>query len=301
MERKLVVVCGAAGNQGGAVVQSMLKTNRWNVVGLTRDPEGTKAKSLRDKGIILKKADLRDKGSLISAFEGAHSVYGVTQPFSADYKKSDPKGEVDQGRNIVDACVQTGVSHLVLSTVFGRTTQSTGVYHLDSKSQIVEYLKKTKVPYTILKPASFMDNVGTSFFPVKKGYVRGFTDKDVKIPYVATKDIGEFAALFFEQPSLYHKTEMNLMADLVSGEDLAKILSKIRNGEPFKYKAIPRLIMRFFAKEFYEMRVSFEKVGRPPYPEEYADALRTCKEIRPEMLTMEEYLLSRGFGKKQLS
>jgi uncharacterized protein YbjT (DUF2867 family) len=300
MEKKVVVVCGAAGNQGGAVVESLWHNSRWVVVGLTRDPEGTKAKSLRDKGIILKKADLRDKTSLIRAFEGAHSVFGVTQPFSADYKKSDPKGEVEQGRNIVDSCVQTGVGHLVLSTVFGGNTQSTGVSHLDSKTQIVDYLKKSGVPYTILKPASFMDNIGTSFFPAKKGYVRGFTDKDVKIPYIATKDIGEFAALFFEQPSLYLQKEMNLMADLVSGDDLANILSKIRNGEPFKYKAIPRLIMRLFAKEFYEMRVSFEKVGRPPYPEEYADALRTCKELRPEMLTMEQYLLSRGYDKKQL-
>jgi uncharacterized protein YbjT (DUF2867 family) len=300
MEKKTIVVCGGTGNQGGAVVDALLKKQNWHLVALSRNPEGAKAQALKEKGVTLKNADLRDKASLISAFKGAYGVYGVTQPFSSDYKKSDPKGEIEQGRNIVDSCVEAGIGHLVLSTVFGRDTPSAAVSHVDSKTTIVEYLKKTKVPYTILRPASFMDNIGTSFFPVKKGTVRGYTDKDVKIPYIAAKDIGEFAALVFEQPDLYRLKEMNLAGDLVSGEELARMLSKIRNGEPFKYTAIPRLVMWLFAREFYQMRIVFEKAGRPPYPVEYADALRTSKQLCPDILTMEQYLLSRGFDVKQL-
>lgn len=300
MENKTIVVCGATGNQGGALIESLLRKQVWNIVALSRDPEGTKAKGLKDKVVRLLKADLRDKASLINAFKGAQFVFGVTQPFSSDYRKSDPKGEIEQGRNIVESCIESGVEHLVQSTVFGRDTQTTGVAHVDSKSIIVDLLRKTRLSYTILRPASFMDNIGKSFFPVKKGTVRGYTDKDVKIPYIAAKDIGEFAALVFENPDLYRQKEMNLMADLVSGEELAGTLSKIRHGEPFKYKAIPRLPMRLFAKEFYEMRIAFEKAGRPPYPDEYINALRTCKELRPEILTMEQYLLSQGFDVKQL-
>jgi uncharacterized protein YbjT (DUF2867 family) len=300
MDKKTIVVCGATGNIGTAVVESLLKKQLWNVIALSRNPDGIKAKALNAKGIKVIKADLQDKASLVSAFQGAHYVFGITQPFSSDYKKSDPKGEVEQGYNIVDGCTENAIEHLVLSTVFGRNTQTYGVSHLDSKSKIVDYLKKTNLQYTILKPASFMDNIGTSFFPVKKGFVRGFTDKDVKIPYIATRDIGEFAALVFEQPGLYRMKEMNLMADLVSGEELANTLSRIRNGDPFKYKTIPRLLMRLFAKEFYEMRVSFEKSGRPPYPDEYNSALRICKEMRPEIINLEQYLISQGYNSKLL-
>jgi hypothetical protein len=141
-----------------------------------------------------------------------------------------------------------------------------------------------------------MDNIGTSFFPVRKGYVRGFTDKDVRIPYIATKDIGEFAALVFEQPSVYLHKEIDLVADLVSGEELAKTLSRIRGGEPFRYAAIPRLLMQLFAREFYQMRVAFEKRGRPPYADEHADALRASKEMHKEILTVEQYLIYRKFN-----
>lgn len=300
MDRKTIVVCGATGQQGGATIDALLRRNQWDIVALSRDPDSAESLSLKAKGLKVVEADLQNKVSLVNAFQGANMVFGVTQPFSSDYKKSNPKGEVEQGRNIVDSCVETGVKHLVLSSVLSSYRKNTGVAHLDSKTTIVDYLKKTKVPYTILKPASFMDNIGTSFFPVKKGHIRGFTDKDVKIPYIATKDIGEFAAMIFEQPSLYSQKEMNLMADLVSGEELAKTLSKIRNGELFKYTAVPRLVMRLFAREFYEMRVSFEKSGRPPYPDEYTDALRTCIEMLPDILNMEKYLLSKGYDVKQL-
>jgi uncharacterized protein YbjT (DUF2867 family) len=292
------VVCGATGNIGGAVVESLLKKQHWDIIALSRNLESAKAKALKDKAIKLIKADLQDRVTLVNAFHGAHYVFGITQPFSADYKKSDPKGEIEQGKNIIDSCIENKVEHLILSTVFGRDTQTYGVSHLDSKSVIVDYLRKTSLSYTILKPASFMDNIGTSFFPVKKGYIRGFTDKDVKIPYIAAKDIGEFVALVFENPALYLKREMNLIADLVSGEELASTLSKMRNGEAFKYKTIPRFVMRLFAKEFYQMRVSFEKSGRPPYPDEYSSALRTCRELRPEMLSVEQYLLSLGYDSK---
>jgi uncharacterized protein YbjT (DUF2867 family) len=300
MDSKTIVICGATGNIGSAVVESLLRKKLWNIVALSRNPDGAKARALNAKGIKVIKADLQDKASLVSAFRGAHYVFGITQPFSSDYKKSDPKGEVVQGTNIIDSCIENRIEHLVLSTVFGHNEQTFGVSHLDSKTIFVEYLKKTNVQYIILKPASFMDNIGTSFFPVRKGTIRGLTDKDVQIPYIAVKDIGEFARLVFEQPDLYLKSELNLIADLVSGEELAKMLSRIRNGERFKYTTIPRLVMRLFAKEFYEMRVSFEKAGRPPYSLEYSSALKICKEMRPEIISLEQYLISQGYGSKQL-
>jgi hypothetical protein len=145
-----------------------------------------------------------------------------------------------------------------------------------------------------------MDNIGKSFYPVKNDYLKGFTDRDVKVPYIAARDIGEIVTLVIEHPELYLNKEINLMADLVSGDDIANILSKIRKGESFRYKSVPRLMMRLFAKEFYKMRISFEKSGRPPYPDEYTIALKESKEILPHIMNMEQYLISQGYDTKQL-
>jgi uncharacterized protein YbjT (DUF2867 family) len=300
MDKKIIAVCGATGQQGGATIDALLKKKQWDVVALSRNPESERSKELKGKGIPVVKADLLDKESLVRAFQNTKMVFGVTQPFSADYKKSNPREEVEQGRNIVDACVKAGVEFLVHSTVFNSGMKDFGVAHLDSKTTIADHLKKSGLAYTILKPASFMDNIGTDFFPVKKGRIRGFTDKDVKIPYISVKDIGIFASLVFEQPVLYHQKELNLVADFMSGEELALTLGKLRNGEHFKYTTIPRPAMWLFAREFYGMRVAFEKAGRPPYPDEISNAVQKCKEMHPRIMTVEQYLVYRQFDSKNL-
>lgn len=300
MDKKTVVICGATGLQGGAAVDALSKRNKWDIVALSRNPEDAKAKTLREKGIRVVKADLLDKESLATAFAGAKMVFGVTQPFSKDYKRANTRNEVEQGRNIVDACIKTGVEFLVHSTVFNPGMKDFGVAHLDSKTTIANLIRESGLAYAILKPASFMDNIGTDFFPVKQGRIRGLTDKDVKIPYVSSKDIGEFAALVFDSPVLYLQKELDLVADFVSGEELALTMVKIRNGQRFTYSAVPRPAMWLFAREFYRMRVAFEKAGRPPYPKEVADAIRTCLEVNPRMMTVEKYLLFKKYDSKVL-
>ena len=38
-EKKLIVVAGATGNQGGAVARKLIESGKWQVRGLTRDPD----------------------------------------------------------------------------------------------------------------------------------------------------------------------------------------------------------------------------------------------------------------------
>ncbi|MBI4333930.1 MAG: NmrA/HSCARG family protein [Chloroflexi bacterium] len=300
MDRKTIVVCGATGNQGGAVIQALLDAQKWNVTALSRNPGSERAQALSSNGVEVRKADLEDKASLAQAFRNAYGVFGVTQPFSPDYKKCNVAAETQQGRNIVDACLEAGVKHLVHSTVMHLGMEKTGMPHVDSKIVIEQYAVRSGVPNTLLRPASFMDNIGTPFFPVKKGLVRGFVDRDARVPYVSCHDIGIFAAIAFEHPEEYLGKAVDVMGDFVSGEDLCAILSKLRGGERFKYKAVPRLLMRIFAREFYSMRVTFEKWGRPPYPKEFPEAQTSCRKMYPKMMSVEDYLRFRGYDTRSL-
>lgn len=298
MEKKTIAVCGASGQQGGAVVAAALKKD-WNIVALTRHPEHPKATELRAKGVKIIKADLLDKVSLLSAFKNVDAVFGITQPWSADYKKVNVDAEIQQGKNIIDACIEINIPHLTLTTAANTGGDySIKIPHIESKIQIENYLKSTSLPHTILKPASFMDNIGMNFFPIKKGIVRGFTDADAKLPFIATKDIGEIAVIVMQQPENFRQQEINLIADYISGNEIATLLTKIRHGEHFKFKAAPRWLMRLFAKEFYDMRVAFEKYGRPPYGNEFLDAIQHCKKIYPELMSLEQYFLYKHFDTK---
>lgn len=300
MNGKTVVVCGATGNQGGAVVQSLLNSQKWDVIALSRNPTGGPAQALKNKGVVVKKADLQDKVSLIQAFQNAYGVYGVTEPWSPDNKKCNISAEIEQGHNIADACLQTGIKHLVLSTVLHFGMEKTGISHVDSKLLIEEHVLKSKVPCTFLKPASFMDNIGAPYFPVKKGSITGFVDGDAKVVYVSCVDIGVFAGIAFENPDKYIGKAIDLVGDFISGEELCNILSRLRKGEHFKYKAVPRLLIRIFAKEFYQMRLTFEKWGRPPYPKEIGDAINNCRSVYPKIMSLEQYLQYKGYETKNL-
>ncbi|MEW6185784.1 MAG: NmrA/HSCARG family protein [Thermodesulfobacteriota bacterium] len=297
MEKVKIVVCGATGTQGGAVLQNALKHPQWEVVALSRNPEGEQAGMIKRQGATVKKGDLDDRQSLAEAYRGADYVFGVTQPWSPDYKKCHPEQEVRQGKNIVEACLTNGVKHLVMSSAAHVVEGRTGIPHVDSKLDVEEYVQASGLSYTFLRPAQFMDNVGASFFPVKKGVIRGFIAGQVRVPYIATHDIGAIAALVFDNPDPFSGKALDLVGDFISGHELAETLSRIRGGEKFRYQAVPGILMRLFAKEFYIMRKAFEDFGKPPYREDIQELIKECRAIYPGLMSMEQHLLSRGFDK----
>jgi uncharacterized protein YbjT (DUF2867 family) len=275
LDRKKIVVCGATGNQGGAVMRSLLTYPNIAVVALTRQPGSEKARQLAESGAIIGYADLMDEASLKAAFDGADGVFGVTQPWSSDYKKCDTVAEVQQGKNIIAACQQAGVGHLVFSSVLNISNQPMGVAHADSKLELEKLVEASSIAYTILRCSQFMDNIGSAFFPVKNGVISGFVDADAKVPYLACADIGNVAVKVFNDPAVYHKLTLDLIGDFISGADLAQMLSSINPGRRFTYKAAPKLLMWAFAREFFTMRRLFEKTGRVPYPDAIGQALQS--------------------------
>lgn len=161
--------------------------------------------------------------------------------------------------------------------------------HLDSKIVIEDNLKQSHVSYTLFGLPGFMENIGKEFFPIKKGCVKGLLRKNIKTAYIACKDIGAFLAIAFENPNKYINKEMDLIADLVSGEEFANLLTKIK-GYSFKYKSPPKIILRIFAKEFYSMKLFYEKLGTALYVSILESIMRECREIYPDIMTLEKSL-----------
>lgn len=172
MTSKLIVVIGATGTQGGSVVDTFLKEPGWTVRGLTRNPSSPAAHALKARGVDVVAADLDDVSSLLAAFEGAHTVFSVTDFWNgfrnpASRSKLAPGQnllewahdyELQQGKNVFAAAAQTqGLERLVYSALSYTTKWSGGkythVYHYDSEGRAVEYahsqypdlMKKTSV------------------------------------------------------------------------------------------------------------------------------------------------------------
>jgi uncharacterized protein YbjT (DUF2867 family) len=288
MNQHKIVVCGATGNQGFAVCKSLLKNKVWQVVALTRSADSIKAKELEHLGATIITADTTDQASLLAAFKNAYGVFGVTQPWSADYKNCDIAGELLQGRNIIAACKLAGVQHLVFSSIINLANQPTGVSHVDSKLKLEQLVKAKQMPYTIIRCAQFMDNIGAGFFPVKNGKVKGFITAKAKVPYIACHDIGACTARILERPEYYLDNTYDLIGDFVSGHELAAIVQKINNRK-FTYSAAPAFLLRWFAPEFYTMRRWFEGMNQAPFSEPIQQALKASRN-NFQLLSVENHL-----------
>lgn len=109
--------------------------------------------------------------------------------------------ELAQGKNVADAAKESGVSHLIFSSLLNVTDASGGrlthVPHFDAKADIEKYILSTGVPSTFVLPGYFMSNYLGMF---RKGDDESYTlaypvSSQAKLPLLdAADDTGKHRA-----------------------------------------------------------------------------------------------------------
>ncbi|ETI20211.1 hypothetical protein G647_08245 [Cladophialophora carrionii CBS 160.54] len=161
--KKVVVVFGATGKQGGSVVRSILgdpKTaSQFSIRAITRDPSKPAAQELTKLGCECVPADADDKDSLRRALEGAYAVFAVTN----FWEKKSAEAEIQQGKNMADVAKEVGVQHYICSSLMNVTKLSGGklskVAHFDSKAEVEDYVRAIGLPATFFMPGFYMSNI----------------------------------------------------------------------------------------------------------------------------------------------
>ncbi|KXG50517.1 uncharacterized protein PGRI_070080 [Penicillium griseofulvum] len=170
---KVIAVLGATGNQGGGVVQALLKSSApcWHIRAITRDAFSAGALKLKAKfgntdRLEIMAANVYDKESLFKAFNKVFGVFAVTNnrlPGNKIDKEEDMDHELEAGRNIIDAAKACGIQHVVLSSLPNLTEASnrqfTKVFHFDNKSKIEQWAKDELLAVTALHPGLFYTNM----------------------------------------------------------------------------------------------------------------------------------------------
>ena len=140
----MILVTGATGPLGKAVVESLLKkTPASNITALVRDP--AKSEALKEQGVDIRQGDYNNYDSLVKAFTGIDKLYFVSG--------NDIPNRSTQQANVVRAAKQAGVKH-ILYTSFQRkneTFSSPIALVAQSHLQTEKALKESGIPYTILK------------------------------------------------------------------------------------------------------------------------------------------------------
>src|SRR5256885_2141589 len=114
-EKKIIVVAGATGAQGGGLVRAIQKdgSGDFRARALTRDPESPKAKELAALGAEVVGGDADDPASLKPAFEGAYGAFCVT----FYWHHFSPERELQQAHAFAEAAANAKVRHTIWSTL----------------------------------------------------------------------------------------------------------------------------------------------------------------------------------------
>ncbi|KAJ6517058.1 hypothetical protein DFH09DRAFT_1332534 [Mycena vulgaris] len=156
----VVSIFGATGTHGSAVLKAVLADGTFTPRAVSRNPTRTPPK-------CLKRRESR----------GSDAVFGVTNLWDPSVFPGtfNVKGEIGQGKNLVDATKAVGIKFFVWSDLPSSTALSNGkystVYHIDNQAVIWEYLKCPGVPCAA-------DRV--TFVPIE---TVGFEELDVMYAY----------------------------------------------------------------------------------------------------------------------
>ncbi|KAJ7289518.1 hypothetical protein C8J57DRAFT_1445540 [Mycena rebaudengoi] len=249
----IITIFGATGAQGTSVLDAVLADGTFTPRAVTRNPDSDASKALKAKGVEVVKANLNDKESIKAALKGSDVVFGVTnfwdpEVFPADHTG---KGEIVQGKNLVDAAKEVGIKFLVWSTLPNATKISGGkyskVYHYDNKAIIEEYLKASGVPCAAVGTAWFGENLWNlgSLQKTDDGYtipVPKFTAENHQLITWSRRDIGAAVLVLAKNYSdvskgVLGKTYPVVMAR-VTYPELAKAISQAL-GVKVSFSPIP--------------------------------------------------------------
>ena len=289
-EDKTVLVTGATGRQGGAVIRHMLPKG-WKLRALTRKPASHAATELAGQQVEVMQGDLEDAPSLDRACRGIYGIYSVQDFWSVGAKR-----EVQQGKNLADAAKKAGVHHFVFSSV-GGAERNTGIPHWESKWEIEKHIRQLALPATIFRPASFMEMY--HILEVEVGILKGRLADPIRgnkaYQTIATDDIGAFVALAFERPKDFMGRELEIAGSELTNLEAAQVFSRVL-GKPVKFRRLPLPIVRLvLGRESYAMFRWFNEEG---YKADIAGLRNRYPEVH--LHTLEEWLREEGWHKRAL-
>ena len=242
---RAILVTGATGKQGSAVIRALLSNesfipSEYTIYAVTRNVNSPSAKALAttSSSIKLVHGDLSKPGDIFSHLSGkVWGLYALTNP---------GKNEEQQGKALIDAAVKAGVRHMVLSSADrGRANDGnnkTFVPHMMAKHEIEIHLRKVvesdqgKLTYTILRPVFFYDNIPAGF--LGKVISTGWRDHMGRNPTKAMQlidstDIGVFGARAFLnwEDKEFKNQAVTLAADRLTFEQANGIFMEKTGGQ----------------------------------------------------------------------
>ena len=230
------VVLGASGNTGHIVAQNLLaRQQKLRVVG--RNAARLQAHAAQGAEVFI--ADVTDATALTKAFQNADSAYVMIPP---NLSSNDPLAYSERvGDAIATALKNAGVKNVVALSSFGAdksngTGPVAGLYKLEQKLNQID-----GASVLFLRAGSFMENTLPLVGAISKmGAAVGSVRPDLKLPVIATRDIGAFASDALLSLSFRGKQTQELLGPRdITYNEVVTIIGKAVGKPDLKYRQPP--------------------------------------------------------------
>ena len=177
----MILITGAGGKTGRSLVRALSKVESVHAFIHHREQIAV-LKSLGAENVIV--GDMRRETAIRLAMQGARGLYHICPNMSPD--------EAAIGKLIINEARKTGIEHFIFHSVLHSQTEK--MKHHWQKMRVEEMLFESGLPFTILQPAPYMQNLLASWRGiVEEGVLRLPYSVHSKFSFVDLEDIAATA------------------------------------------------------------------------------------------------------------
>jgi uncharacterized protein YbjT (DUF2867 family) len=222
----MILVTGSTGKTGRAVLQALLAKGQAVRALVHRAEQIPLMTSLGIQEVLV--GDLRNLLDLRESCDQVQAVYHICPNVNPD--------EEVIGQSVIAAARYARVDHLVFHSVLHPQTE--GMPHHWKKLRVEEQLIQSGLPFTILQPAVYMQNILAHWETIcNQGVYPIPYPAETRLSYVDLQDVAQAAAVVLTEPG-HRDAIYELVGTLgISQSELAEILSQVLN-RPVSVKVI---------------------------------------------------------------
>ena len=211
----MILLTGASGKTGKAIIKSLSKAE--NVCAFVhREEHVPSMKSLGAEKVIV--GDMRAEGAIRSAMVRARAVYHVCPNMSPD--------EQVIGKLVIGEAKKAGLEHLVYHSVLH--PQIEVMNHHWQKMRVEEMVFESGLPFTILQPAPYMQNLLAGWKSiVEEGTLNIPYSVEAKLCFLDLEDLAEAAKIVLTQPGHVNAIYELAGTNPTSHAEVAEILGHV--------------------------------------------------------------------------
>ena len=221
-----ILITGATGNVGSALLENLIPMNI-ELRALAHDESD--AESLEGRGVWASLGDFLKPETLGPALEGVSTVFLLT-PIHPE--------QVSQATKVIKAAKESGNDPRIVRLSVHQASHEAPARNSRQHAEIEDELISSGLPYTLLRPQSFMQNTlmaaptvasqGRIYQPMKSG----------RLGMIDARDVGEAAAKVLTEDGHEGKVYTLTGPAAINFYDVAEVLSEVL-GKEVSYINIP--------------------------------------------------------------